>query len=352
MNASPEPRHHRAFARSLALAFTLCAGLVFGINVAVDPLWFFAGNQLTGKNFGFDERNAKLNQLLRASEKYDCVIFGSSRATWMPEDALAPLRCFNLAFSAGQAEEFVAFARYLRQRGLRPRHIVVGVDGFNFETEGRDPVSIPQHVAEQGDPPSPLPTYLSVDSLKMSWRTLANLMNSPGYYDRAFRKVVSDRAPTFQPDKSLAAEGLQRTDSARRDKTTFDTRNAVLYKALLEVFPEATAIGYVPPISAWHIAELDKRGTLPKYLDALFATAQYFPTFFDFSAPSPITMRTDTTYDGSHYLPEFNRSIGAALIAGTTSEWGIDVKTLDRAAYGDRYREALAGFRATRLARH
>lgn len=352
MTISPEPRHHRAFVRSFALAVALCAGLVFGINVAVDPLWYFSGNRLTGKNFGFDERNAKLNQFLRAPKKYDCVIFGSSRATWMPEDALAPYRCFNLAFSAGQVEEFVAFARYLRKRGIRPRLIVVGVDGFNFETEGRDPVSIPQHVAELGAPPSPLPAYLSADSLKMSWRTLANQMNSPGYYDRTFTKVVSDRAPTFQPDKSLAAEGLQRADASRRQNTTFDSRNAALYKALVEVFPEANAIAYVPPISAWHIAELDRRDTLPKYLDALFATAQYFPTFFDYSVPSRITMRTDTTYDGSHYLPEFNRSIGIALVAGKTGDWGLDVKTLDRTAYGDRYREALADFQAKQLARH
>lgn len=349
MSTNTESRRHRSFALGLALAFGLSASLVFGLNSAVDPLWFFGGNQLTGKNFGFDERNAKLNQLLRTPAAYDCVIFGSSRATWMPVDALTPLRCFNLAFSAGQVEEFVAFARYLRHRGFRPRHLVIGVDGFNFETRGRDPVSIPQHVAELAAPPSPLPAYLSVDSLSMSWRTLAGRMNSPGYYDRNFAKVVSDRAPTFRPDVTLAAEGLQRADASSRRDNNFETRNAVLYKALLDVFPEADSVGYVPPISAWHIAELDKHGTLDNYLDALFATARYFPVFFDFSVPSAVTMRTDTTYDGSHYLPEYNRSIGAALIARKTGSWGIDLKGLDRKRYGDLYRQALAEFRETRV---
>ncbi len=350
MSTLPESHRHRSFVRSLALAFGLSASLVFGLNGAVDPLWFFGGNRLTGKNFGFDERNAKLNQFLRAPATYDCVIFGSSRATWMPVDALTPLNCFNLAFSAGQVEEFIAFASYLRYRGIRPRHLVIGVDGFNFETQSRDPVSIPQHVSELTAPPSPLPAYLSVDSLSMSWRTLANRMNSPGYYDRNFVKVVSDRAPTFRPDQTLAAEGLQRADASSRRDNNFETRNAILYKALLEVFPEANFIGYVPPISAWHIAALDERGTLDNYLDALFATAQYFPVFLDFSIPSPVTMRTDTTYDGSHYLPEYNHSIGTALIAGKTDGWGIDLKGLDRKTYGDRYRQALAKFRQMQAA--
>ena len=182
----------------------------------------------------------------------------------------------------------------------------------------------------------------------MSWRALADLMDSAAYYDRAFVKVVSDRAPTFRPEQRLEAEGLRRADANERRNYTFDARNAVLYETLTDVFPEARAIGYVPPISAWHVADLDKRGLLPGYLDALFATAQYFPVFLDFSIPSRVTMRTDTTYDGSHYLPEYNRSIGAALISGTPDGWGIDLKSLDRTTYGQRYIEALARFRARR----
>jgi len=84
------------------------------------------------------------------------------------------------------------------------------------------------------------------------------------------------------------------------------------------VFPDARAIGYVPPISAWHISDMEKNGVLGGYIDALANTAPIFRVFIDFSVPSPITSRTDITYDGSHYHPSVNLLIASALQSDTS----------------------------------
>lgn len=344
MRHTPESRAHKSYVVWLGLVWAgLCLG-VLAINSMVDPLWYLHGNLITQKNFGFNEREAKLNQLLRDPDQYDCLIFGSSRATWMPASAFEPLQCFNLSFSSGQPKEFIAFAEYLRERGVKPKYIVVGVDGFIFQMEGRDPLSIPTHVIEKRDPPDIWRAYLSIGSLFMTWRTLTEDVESPGYFDTQFEKTPRTVMPIFDPLKSLAGEGALRTDTEARRKRQYSPYNGKLYQELAGVFPGAVTLAYVPPISAWHIAEMQRYNVLDGYLHALHTTANLLPVFIDFSIPSPITWNTGNTYDGSHFLPGINHKIANALLARNPGEWGINPKTVSFNAYRARYQAALDQF--------
>ena len=334
----------RRYVTLVALFSALTCAAVITINILVDPLWYFRGNQLTGKNFAFNERESKLNLLLQDPEQYDCLIFGSSRSTLLPAEAFAPYRCFNLSFSSGQIDEFVAFARYLKHAGIRPHYIVVGVDGFNFLESGRDPLTIPDCVTHLRSPSSFLRTYLSVDSLQLSMRTLMGGSQYHQYYDKNFDVIFSQDAPAFQPERSLEGGGLRRTDAEKLRKQRYVPDYAGRYAQLAAIFPDALIVAYVPPISAWRIADIAKRGVLSGYIGALYATAAHFPIFIDFSIPSPVTWRTVNTYDGSHYRPEVNRSIAPSLMAGSPQGWGIDPKALSAEAYRLSYQKALNQF--------
>lgn len=345
MNPTSVPRAHKAYVIWLGLIWAgFCVG-VLAINILVDPLWHFHGNQLTEKNYAFNERQAKLNLLLSDPTKYDCLIFGSSRATLLPVDSLLPYRCFNLAFSGGQIEEFIAFANYLAHKRLRPSLVIVGVDGFNFLKSGRDPSNIPDYIVKGDDPPSFLKDYLSMGSLNMSWRTLIGDSPLPRYYDAQFAGQIQSDAPRFRPNKTIEGEGLRRADADNRSKLSYNSQNTALYKNLTQVFPAAQTIAYVPPISAWHVAQMEKNGVLSGYIEALFATAQHFPVFIDFALPSSVTWRTDNTYDGSHYQPGVNHSIAQQLLSIKPQTWGIAPKTISADVYHSRYREALEYFR-------
>ncbi len=319
--------------------------LVLALNCLVDPLWYFQGNQLTDKNFAFNERQSKLNQLLRTPDQYDCLIFGSSRTTLLPASAFNGYRCFNLSFSGGQIEDFIAFAEYLHHVGMRPKLLIVGVDGFNFLSTGRDAPNIPDYVLKKQASPEFLKTYLSIDSLRMSWRTVWDQSPLPRYYDGHFEAMIRADAPPFRPEKSLLGEGRRRTDADKRRKRGYRPDNAALYKKLVSVFPEARAIAYVPPISAWHISDMEKNAALDGYIDALSNTAAAFTAFIDFSVPSPITSRTDITYDGSHYHPSVNLLIARALQSNLPPDWGINLKQMGFTDLAQRYQMALDVFR-------
>jgi hypothetical protein len=251
------------------------------------------------------------------------------------------------AFSGGQIEEFIAFTNYLAQGGMRPSLVIVVVDGFNFLESGRDPSSIPDYIVKQEARPGFLKAYMSMDSLRMTWRTLINDSSLPRYYDSQFAAQIKHHAPRFQPSKTLEGEGLRRADAKARSKILYSTHNAEQYKKLAKIFPNAQTVAYVPPISAWHVARMEKNGVLAGYIDAIYATAARFPIFMDFSIPSPITWRTDNTYDGSHYRPDANRSIALTLLGSTALTWGLDPKSISAGAYHPRYQEALDHFRNT-----
>lgn len=346
MKNQPISSMHKAYVGWMAFAWGAVCLFTFAINLAVDPLWYCQGNILTGVNFAFNERQAKMNQLLRNLASYDCLIFGSSRSTLLPASEFGPYRCFNLSFSGGQIGEFLAFAEYLRDAGIRPKLVIIGVDGFNFMEGQTDPLSIPSYITQKEAPPGLIKTYLSVDSLLLSWRTLRDKSPLPRYYNNRFEALIRTDAPPFRPEISLEAEGLKRIDAKQRDTRRFQPQKADLYKKLISIFPGARSIGYVPPVSAWHIDVMEKNGSLQSYLDALYATSRLFSVFIDFSVPSTATWLTSNTYDGSHYSVSVNRQIAHTLLARDRTEWGIDLSELDEQSYARRYKKAITDFHA------
>ena len=278
--------------------------LCFTVNVIVDPLWYFGGNSLTGINFGFNERLSKIIFLSSRLGRYDCLIMGSSRATLLPEHLINGYRCHNLAFSGGTVTEFIMYARYLRYRGFAPSLLIVGVDDFDFE-DPLPPVAVPDFVRMFKDPPSFLRTYASLDTLRFSIQTLLQISPLDRYYDGQLAGRVRSKVPVYVPPRLSANAPMHMT-----------TASATLYAELRSIFPTARAIGYVPPISAWNVAQLEFEGNLDKYLEALNRTASIFDEFLDFGIPSAITINPENTYDGSHYSERVNQSIAASLVGG------------------------------------
>src|SRR5712691_6670816 len=183
----------RIFIAWLVATTGLIVVACFTVNSLVDPLWYLSGNILTNINYSFNERLSKLNRLLPHLRDYDCVIFGTSRATLLPEDKADGYRCFNLAFSDGQASEYLLYADYLRQRDFAPRLMLVDVR--RDELLGATPAAdVPDFVESGEAPPSFLAAYLSLDALNFSIRTLRGDAPHHRYYDADFHARLEIRS--------------------------------------------------------------------------------------------------------------------------------------------------------------
>jgi hypothetical protein len=309
----------------------------FAVNCLVDPLWFLSGNTLTAINYAFDERVAKLNRFLPRLKDYDCVIFGTSRATLLPEDKAEGYRCFNLAFSDGQASEYLVYADYLIRRGYAPRLIIVDIRRDDL-IGALKPTDVPDFVAAGKAPPSIFATYLSIDALNFSIRTLRGDSPHHRFYDPDFRAHLTVRSKRRYYNPSVPIK-------PQPPPLELHAERAALYIQLRQKFPAARAIAYLPPESAWRIAAFGLTEIFDPYLELIGTIAAAYDRFLDFSFPSPLTetKAPADTYDGSHYSRELNGRVLAALLADN-SDLGLDWRRNDTATITALYRERVAQF--------
>ena len=308
--------------------------LVFAVNALVDPLWYFGGNKAGTVNYAFNERLSKMNRFLATQSRYDCLIFGDSRVTLLPEDKIEGYRCFNFAFSAGKAAEAVAYARYIQARGVRPRLVVMGVPATAFRARIGG-TNIPDFIKTNDAPTSPFLAYLSIDVLSMSKQTLFGSSPLDRIYDRAFLCHVAPGAPEYDPAKPIRDLMAGKFTGTQRVK---------LYDEMRSIFPDAELVGYVPPISAWAIKAYADAGWLNDYVEAIHLAAGKFDRFLDYGIPSDMTIDTANSYDGTHYSEAANATIARSLLSGGASG-ALDVKALSYGEMREVYRERLVRYR-------
>src|SRR6516164_481965 len=310
----------------------------FAVNCLVDPLWYLKGNVLTGVNYAFNERLAGIVRFLPRLADYDCVIFGTSRASLLPEEKIAGYRCYNLSFSDGNAPEYVLYAKYLRERGFAPRLLIVDVKRAEF-VGPEQAVEVPDFIRSGAAPPSILASYLSLDALDFSIRTLRGDAPHHRYYDAAFRAELEVRSKRHRYDPK---------GPIKPQPPPFDVHaeRGAPYVELRSLFPEARAIGYIPPESAWRIAAFSLTGGLDAYLTAIGQVAAAYDEFLDFSIPSALTEGKEGTYDGSHYSRAANARVLAGLMANQ-SDLSVDWRKEDVSAITALYHRRLAQFMET-----
>jgi hypothetical protein len=268
---------------------------------------------------------------------YDCVIFGTSRATLLPENEVKGYRCYNLAISDGEVGEWLLYADYLRQRGFAPKLILVEMKRGDLVGPAQPP-EVPEFVRSGAAPPSILITYLSLDALDFSIRTLQGDAPHHRYYDAQFGAQLEKRSKKHYYNPTVPIQPMA-------PPTDVHPERADQYVALRQKFPTAKAIGFIPPESAWRMAAFSLTGGFDDYLGAVSRIAAAYDAFLDFSIPSKLTESKNPadTYDGIHYSRAVNGQVLAALLANKTDA-ALDWRADDGATAAAHYKRLIADF--------
>ncbi|MDC1425204.1 hypothetical protein N8135_03380, partial [Oceanospirillaceae bacterium] len=310
---------------------------VLYINYLFDPLWYFKGNRVGEFNVRFDERLTKTNRFLKQPYKYDCVIFGSSRATLLNENRIKNNVCFNYSFSGGYAVEHLAFAQYVKKRGKPLDVVIMSVEGFNF-LKSPSEYNIPVFILEQSRPTHWIKNYLSLRALKFSARVLKGGEFSR-QYTNDFIGVEVNRISNINVKKDRKAiKELLNKNVIVNNEEQYSNERVTTYREIRKIFLHSKFVGYVPPISADRIILLYIQGQLDSYLKALYLSSNIFNEFYDFSIPSEITLNPNNSYDGSHFYPEINNLVVDKMMNDKkVNEFGVNVKALSYSEYYEIY---------------
>lgn len=286
--------------------------LPFLFNALVDPLWYFSGNHF-GPNYPFNERLSKANLFRDQEDETDCLILGSSRTTLLDARRFEGRNCFNYAVSQANLNDALKIARYVKSRGAPVRTLVVALDAFMLSQARVESPPLPAFYETGGAPPFVALTYLSVDSLELSFKTLRRRAPNDRLYDDQFVTRAIDGVGPYVPPDTLDVPARLDPDE---EFNQFSLGPFSLPKEVAElarVFPEARLIGYVPPVTADYLARLELAGTLGSYLRTISEAVSEFDALVDFSVPSAVTTDPDQTYDGSHYYKHVNDRVVEVL---------------------------------------
>jgi hypothetical protein len=327
---SVQIRYLAAFAGFVLLGLTP----VLGLNLLVDPLWYFSGTRIGTHNYWLNDRTSKINLIRQNPHAYDCLIFGSSVATLLDPTKIDGYKCFNASFSAATAEEMLVYAHYLKKLGVKPTLVIVQVDPADLRTARPSTIEMPEFVLDGRSPAPALLAYLSFDVFWFSVRSALGTLKRDSWYTPEF---IVRMGPAPQPTTPTLALGVT-------DRFADFGRDALAVHAeLLDTWPEARKVGFVSFVNAWVVAAWQKEAKLEAYLETIYAASQLFDEFYDFSAPSDITVDLALTNDGLHFSESANDLI-ATRLSGHDSSLGLAVRRCSYAKFKDRY---LSRVRAT-----
>lgn len=307
---------------------------VFTLNYIIDPLWYHGGNSLFKKNYAFNERISKVNYYLQDPEKYDCIIFGSSRTTLLNEKKIDGFNCFNFSFSGGMLNEFEYYAKYINKYGKKPKLAIIAIDSFSFYRD-KDPTEyLPDFILQLQKPRSLIQNYLSFSVFNFSLRTLSRDSPYPRYYTEDLTgAVLQATKPYTTPDCITVDQSVKK----------FNIDKVSSLENLRSIWEGTVFKGFVSPISAWDISVLHYDGTLNSYLASIYEANEHLDTLFDFSIPSWVTKDPSNSYDSEHYYPETTDLIAISLI-NDKPLFGVDMKNYSKNEYKRIFKTELKEF--------
>jgi len=266
-----------------------------------------------GVNYPYNERDMRINALVNKESEFDCILFGSSRSTLLDVSKIRDNRCFNMSFGGGHIDEFLAIARYFKNRGLKIKKIIFSVNEMSFmPIHTPDLSDLPAFISKGTGSPSVLKDYLSLSALKFSYKTLRGRSHI-SHIRRAYRAYKMNE--NGSPSGFLVFKNInyvpERKMSVRPDVfASYQSENLSKFQELLTLFPDAKTLGFIAPMSHWEQARIMLMGNLEQYVEIRYSLARILSAgIIDFSIPSALTLRTDITPDGRHYGFEINNQM-------------------------------------------
>jgi hypothetical protein len=289
------------------LSLLLILFLVILINYFNDPLWVSdRDNFFNQKQKGFNERQQKSNKIFFTKEKYDSVMVGNSKVTYINQNQFKSGNLFNYAVSDMRPEEYYDYIEFFKEKNGDPKYIILGID-FSSCLKRNIKIQDPQFYIQNSK--SPFYQYkqlLSYNTLIYSLRNLSkNFSSRNNVYDRYNIKIKKN----YQIDKNVEINVNNWEKEAKKDyelakynpnfeqslsKIRINNPNSKIISVFL---PE-----FIPKFLFYSKSK--------KIYDRCIKDAQKNSNFiYNFMYFNKLTTDSKNYYDGSHFRPEIGKII-------------------------------------------
>lgn len=278
--------------------------------------------QFTEPNLNF----IKTRYIALNPQRYDCLIFGSSRVNGIDGRQVKDRTCYNMNYSLGLPRDHLDNLRYILKKAARPRIVLIGLDEFSYKV---DPA---QHFTDYLRYPYPPAVhqnaalfylkYLIHYSLRSMKEPLegfegkrqafqydhygTGLSTAPGEADGLIEAdpAKHERNPKFQ--KVEIWEGDRMGEALEEIRETVDLLKAHGIRLIVFINPIHKATYLATGLEKFFLFEQELSG---------------ITSFYDFSGLNSITTNNYYYYGTSHY----RRNVGALMLARIFTDSSVKV---------------------------
>ncbi len=128
--------HYKKWMIGVLLSIAILVGSIVAINVMVDAYGIFRKDFSHQPYALIPNMNyIKMKFLMENRERFDSFIFGSSRVENIDQSKISNGRYYNMTYALGLPQEHLANIKYLLQKGVKIRNIIIGIDEFSYQVD-------------------------------------------------------------------------------------------------------------------------------------------------------------------------------------------------------------------------
>jgi len=296
-------------------------GIVFvgSINFIVDPLWSFKHtNKFNEIQLHFNERQQKTNDVyFNGLDKYDGIMFGSSRTTFINQNDFHNMNIYNYAIDSMYPFEYEEYLKLAKEaKGKEFKYIIIGADFYNSMKRRIKRFENPSHYIDNTR--STFYQYkmlLSIDAFKKSLKNIvSNLFKQPNvYYTRnnvKFRAKVSEKERIERYTKNLK----RHTENFVGDNYKSNKEYINILKRLKKENPNTKFIIFTSPITADLLVSIIKNGDkIEEFEKWLKEIIEVFGEVYHFMTINSITTNLQNYPDDDHLYPKSTKLLANKL---------------------------------------
>lgn len=310
------PRMFGRFLRIWLVLVLVLTGGMAAFNAYVDPLWVFDhANAWNTRQWGFDERQQKVNRIQFGAFDYDALLLGSSRASYISVADFYQHKVFNLAASDMRPVEFGDYIAFAETKRGRPFEVVyLGLDFFatnRLYKGSAEPANT--YIQRARAPLYRLEALMSYDTFNNArrYRRDSQAAEDCDCYD--FQRIKHRPIrPVAEREAALAID-LAEYRSRVYGKYSYDEDYLSVLQSLRQRFPSTRFVAFTTPESAVLYRLLRELGLEPAHRRWLQEIVDCFGQVQDFTGLNPVTKNSENYADGHHFYPVVGKLIAESL---------------------------------------
>jgi hypothetical protein len=280
-------------------------------NYYIDPLWTFAHDHAyNNRQMPYDERRQKTNYLTFTQERYDALLIGSSRTTYIDQHVF-PGRTYNYAVSNILLPEYPDWVGYAKKQQPDLSMVYLALDFYasnrNIAPNDQMPA---QYIREANSPFYRWKVLLSKDVYQYARRNYDAALETQYpinfAYDR--RNVKSLYIVSPEETARLTAENIATYRNGYYSNYAYQDMLFWLGR-IQEAAPQCRIAAFTTPVSSGLFQLLQDMDLYSHYEQWLRDIVAAYGEVWHFMYLNPVTEDWSNFYDASHVYP----AVGARM---------------------------------------